>query len=85
MSSRLNGSKHSPPGSRVPDELLATAARYERARGVIFERLGRLEEANACTRLKRYYEQKAVEADVIPGKNFPQFPGSMHYGPLESE
>lgn len=84
MSSRLNGSKHSPPGSRVPDELLATAARYERARGVIFERLGRLEEADACARLKHYYEQKA-EAGVISGKDFPQFPGSMHYGPPETK
>lgn len=66
MSTRLNGSKYAPPGSRVPDELLATAARYERARGVIFERLGRLEEADACAKLKRYYEQRAVEICVEP-------------------
>lgn len=61
MSTRLNGGKHSPAGSRVPTELIPTAIRYEAARAVIFEQLGNFVRANECLRLKRYYERRAME------------------------
>lgn len=61
MSTKLNGNKYSPAGSRVPAELLPTAIRYERARAVVFEQLGQFSQANECVRLKRYYEQRAME------------------------
>ncbi len=37
MSTKLNGNRYSPEGSRVPTDLLPTAIRYEAARAVIFE------------------------------------------------
>ena len=61
MSTKLNGSKHSPAGSRVPTELLPTAIRYEAARAVLFEQQGNFVRANDCLRLKRYYERRAME------------------------
>ena len=61
MSTKLNGSKYSPAGSRVPTELLPTAIRYERARAVVFEQLGQFGRANECVRLTRIYEQRAME------------------------
>ena len=66
MSTTLNGSRHSPEGSRVPTELLLTAIRYEAARAVIFEQLGNFVRANECLRLKRYYERRAMEECVEP-------------------
>lgn len=66
MSTKLNGSKYSPAGSRVPTELLPTAIRYERARAVLFERLGRFGKADECVRLKRYYEQRAMDECSTP-------------------
>lgn len=66
MSTKLNGSKHSPAGSRVPTELIPTAIRYEAARAVIFEQLGNFVRANECLRLKRYYERRAMEECVEP-------------------
>ena len=61
MSTKLNGSKYSPAGSRVPTELLPTAIRYERARAVVFEQLGQFSHANECRRLTRVYEQRVFE------------------------
>ena len=61
MRTKLNGTRYSPAGSRVPTELLPTAIRYERARAVVFEQLGQFSQANECVRLKRYYEQRAME------------------------
>ena len=61
MSTKLNGSKHSPAGSRVPTDLLPKAIRYETARAVIFEEQGNFVRANDCLRLKRYYERRAME------------------------
>ena len=61
MSTKLNGTRYSPAGSRVPTELLPTAIRYERARAVVFEQLGQFSRANECARLKRYYEKRARE------------------------
>jgi hypothetical protein len=61
MSTKLNGSKYSPAGSRVPTELLPTAIRYEAARAVIFEEWGNFVRANQCLALKRYYERRAME------------------------
>ena len=61
MSTKLNGSKYSPAGSRVPTELLPTAIRYEAARAVIFEIWGNYVRANQCLALKRYYERRAME------------------------
>ena len=61
MSTKLNGTRYSPAGSRVPTELLPTAIRYERARAVVFEQLGQFSRANECARLKRYYEKRAME------------------------
>ena len=61
MSVKLSGSKYSPPGSRVPTELLPNAVRYERARAVVFEQFGQFSRANECARLKRYYEQRAMK------------------------
>ena len=60
-STKLNGSKYSPAGSRVPTDLLPNAIRYEAARAVIFENLGNFVRANDCLRLKRYYERRAME------------------------
>ncbi|NBT51847.1 MAG: hypothetical protein EBT12_09890 [Marivivens sp.] len=61
MSTKLNGTKYSPEGSRVPTDLLPTAIRYEAARAVIFEQQGNFVRANDCLRLKRYYERRAME------------------------
>ena len=61
MSTKLNGNKFSPAGSRVPTDLLPTAIRYEAARAVIFEQWGNFVRANDCLRLKRYYERRAME------------------------
>ena len=61
MSTKLNGNKFSPSGSRVPTDLLPTAIRYEAARAVIFEQQGNFVRANDCLRLKRYYERRAME------------------------
>ena len=64
MSTKLNGTRYSPPGSRVPTELLPTAIRYERARAVVFEQLGQFSRANECAALKRIYERRAMEECV---------------------
>ena len=61
MSTKLNGNRYSPAGSRVPTELLPTAIRYEAARAVIFEDWGNFVRANQCLALKRYYERRAME------------------------
>ena len=61
MSSILNGNKNSREGSRVPTDLLPPAIRYEAARAAIFEDWGNFVKANDCLRLKRYYEQRAME------------------------
>ena len=66
MSTKLNGSKFSPTGSRVPTELLPTAIRYETARAVIFEDWGNFVRANECLALKRCYERRAMEECVSP-------------------
>ena len=67
MGSILNGNKHSPKGSRVPTDLLASAVRYEAARAAIFEQQGNFVRANDCLRLKRYYERRAMEECLDPG------------------
>jgi hypothetical protein len=64
MSVKLNGSRYSPPGSRVPTELLPTAIRYENARAVIFEQLGQYSKAQECKSLKRYYERRTMDECV---------------------
>lgn len=64
MSTKLNGTRYSPPGSRVPTELLPTAIRYEAARAVLFEQLGRHREAKECLSLKRYYERRTMDECV---------------------
>lgn len=61
MSIKLNGTRYSPEGSRVPTDLLPTAIRYEAARAVLFDRLGQPERANECLKLKRYYERRTME------------------------
>ena len=61
MSTKLNGNRYSPSGSRVPTDLLPTAIRYEAARAVIFEDWGNFVRANQCLALKRYYERRAME------------------------
>lgn len=61
MSSKLSGGKYSPAGSRVPAELLLPAIRYERARAVVFQRLGNAARADECMALKRLYERRAME------------------------
>ena len=61
MSTKLNGNRYSPEGSRVPTDLLPKAIRYEMARAVIFEEQGNFVRANDCLRLKRYYERRAME------------------------
>ena len=61
MSTKLNGSKYSPEGSRVPTDLLPNAIRYEAARAVVFEIWGNFVRANDCLRLKRYYERRVME------------------------
>ena len=66
MSTKLNGSKYSPAGSRVPTELLPTAIRYERARAVVFEQLGQFGRANECRRLTRVYEQRVFDECSTP-------------------
>ena len=66
MSTKLNGNKFSPSGSRVPTDLLPTAIRYEAARAVIFEQWGNFVRANDRLRLKRHYERRAMEECVSP-------------------
>ena len=60
-STKLNGNKYSPQGSRVPTDLLPTAIRYEAARALIFERQGQSTKAEEWLRLKRYYENRAMD------------------------
>ena len=67
MSSILNGNKNSREGSRVPTDLLPPAIRYETARAAIFEDWGNFVKANDCLRLKRYYEERAMEECSDPG------------------
>ena len=67
MSSELNGSRLTPPGQRVPTNLLPSAIRYEAARAVLFEQLGDFVHANRCIALTRYYEQRAMEECSDPG------------------
>ena len=66
MGSILNGNKHSPKGSRVPTDLLASAVRYEAARAAIFERQGNFVRANECLGLKRRYERRVMEECIEP-------------------
>lgn len=66
MSTKLNGNRLSPAGSRVPTDLLPTAIRYEAARAVIFEQWGNYVRANDCLRLKRNYERRAMEECLSP-------------------
>jgi len=66
MSTKLNGTRYSSPGSRVPTELLPTAIRYERARAVVFEQLGQFSRANECVRLTRIYEQRVFDECSTP-------------------
>ena len=61
MSVKLNGSRFSPMGSRVPTELLPTAIRYENARAMVFEQFGQHQRANECLALKRYYERRNIQ------------------------
>jgi hypothetical protein len=61
MSTKLNGNRYSPEGSRVPTDLIPAAIRYEAARAVIFERQANFVRANQCLALKRYYEHRAME------------------------
>ncbi len=58
MSTKLNGSKFSAPGSRCPTELLPTAIRYERARGLVFQQLGDYTRASQCADLVGIYERR---------------------------
>ena len=67
MSTKLNGNKFSPSGSRVPTDMLPNAIRYETARAAIFEQQGNFVRANDCLRLKRYYERRAMEECLDPG------------------
>lgn len=67
MSSELNGSRLTPPGQRVPTNLLPSAIRYEAARAVVFEQLGDFVHANRCIALTRYYEQRKKEECSDPG------------------
>ncbi len=64
MSVQLNGSKSSPPGTRVPTELLPTAIRYENARAMVFHNFGQHGKAYECEELKRYYERRTIEECV---------------------
>ncbi len=67
MSSELNGSRLTPPGQRVPTNLLPSAIRYEAVRAVLFEQLGDFVHANRCIALRRYYEQRKKEECSDPG------------------
>ncbi len=64
MSTKLNGSKFSAPGSRCPTELLPTAIRYERARARVFQELGDHTRASQCADLVGIYE-KRVELECF--------------------
>ncbi len=66
MSTKLNGTRSSPAGSRVPTNLLPMAIRYEAARAGVFEQQGNFVRANDCLRLKRHYERRAMEECVSP-------------------
>jgi hypothetical protein len=64
MSTKLNGNRYSPAGSRVPTELLATAIRWEQARAVLFDQFGQHSKARECEKLKRYYERRSMDECV---------------------
>jgi hypothetical protein len=64
MSVKLNGSRFSPPGSRIPTELLPTAIRYEAARAKVFDYWGQPAKARECEKLKRYYERRSMDECV---------------------
>lgn len=61
MGVKLNGSRYSTPGSRVPSELLPTAIRYESARAKAFEYFGQYERANECWVMKDLYERRNMQ------------------------
>ena len=67
MSTKLNGNRYSPEGSRVPTDLLPKAIRYEAARAVVFEQQGKPNHASECLKLKRFYERRAMEECLDPG------------------
>ena len=67
MSKELNGNRRSPAGSRVPTTLLPSAIRWERARSVLFGRLGNTNQASRCAGLQRLYERRAMEETLGPG------------------
>lgn len=58
MSTLLNGSRYSPPGTRVPTELLQNAVKYERAREILFRSFGNFDSAEECKSLVSYYKKR---------------------------
>jgi hypothetical protein len=64
MSNVLNGGKYSPEGSRVPTNLLPNAIRWEAARAQLFHIFDRVDEADHCTKMVRFYQQRAMDETV---------------------
>ena len=61
MSTKLNGNKHSRPGSRVPTHLLETAIRWEQFRAALAPVFGMANEGQEAAGLARNYERRLKE------------------------
>ena len=61
MSTKLNGTRSSRPGSRVPTHLLETAIRWENFRSHLSPILGMPEQGREAEALRRHYEKRLFE------------------------
>ena len=61
MSTKLNGTRSSRPGSRVPTHLLKTALRWESFREYLSPILGMPEKGKEAGALKRNYQRRLFE------------------------
>lgn len=61
MSTKLNGTRYSPAGSRVPTHLLETAIRWEAFREYLSPILNMPEQGREAGVLRRNYEKRLFE------------------------
>ena len=61
MSTKLNGTRSSRPGSRVPTHLLETALRWEEFRAALAPTLGTPHQAQEAAGLVRNYQRRLFE------------------------
>ena len=61
MSTKLNGTRYSPAGSRVPTHLLETALRWENFRAALAPVLNMPAEGQDAAVLVKHYERRLAE------------------------